>query len=72
MGAASELETAKRLRVPVVLIAFGEEGAGAPELARLTQSFGVPTFTADSEGRFAEALERALRTGGPAVVAVWA
>jgi acetolactate synthase-1/2/3 large subunit len=72
VGAASELETAKRLRVPVVLVAFGEEGAGAPELARLTQSFGVPTFAADSEARFAEALERALRAGGPAVVAVWA
>jgi len=72
VGAASELETAKRLRVPVVVVAFGEEGAGAPELARLTQSFGVPTFAADSEARCAEALERALRAGGPAVVAVWA
>jgi acetolactate synthase-1/2/3 large subunit len=72
IGAASELETATRLRAPVVVVAFGEHGAGAPELTRLTQSFGVPTFAADGEARFAEAFGRALAVGGPAVVAVWA
>ncbi len=72
VAAASELETATRLRVPVIVVAFGESGTGAPELQRLTRSFGVPALAADGEERFAEALERALAAGGPAVVAVWA
>ncbi len=72
VAAASELETATRLRVPVVVLVFGEHGAGAPDLARLTQSFGVPAFAADSEARFGESLERARRTAGPAVIALWA
>ncbi len=69
VGAASELETARRLQVPVVVVAFGESAADAPGLARLPQSFGVPAFVADGEPRFAEALARALATRGPAVVA---
>jgi acetolactate synthase-1/2/3 large subunit len=71
VGAASELETAMRLRVPVSIVAFGTEGTGAPELQRLTRSFGVPAFVADGEARFGEALDRARRAAGPAVIAVW-
>jgi acetolactate synthase-1/2/3 large subunit len=71
VAAAAELETAIRLRVPVTIVAFGESASEAPELQRLAQSFGVPAFAADSEARFAEALGRALRVTGPALISVW-
>ncbi|MBI2160249.1 MAG: thiamine pyrophosphate-binding protein [Candidatus Rokubacteria bacterium] len=71
VAAASELETAMRLRAPIVVVAFGEPTAGAPDLVRLAQSFGVPAFAADGEARFGEAMSRALQTGGPALIAVW-
>jgi acetolactate synthase-1/2/3 large subunit len=71
VAAASELETAMRLRAPIVVVAFGEPTSGAPDLVRLAQSFGVPAFAADGDARFGEAMSRALRAGGPALIAVW-
>ncbi len=71
VAAASELETATRLRAPVVVVAFGEGGSTAPDLLRLAQSFGVPALSADADARFSEAMRRALSVGGPAVIAVW-
>ncbi len=71
VAAASELETAMRLRAPIVVVAFGERTSGAPDLVRLAQSFGVPAFAADGDARFGEAMSRALRVGGPALIAVW-
>ncbi len=71
VAAASELETATRLRAPIVVVAFGEPPSGAPDLVRLAQSFGVPAFAADGDARFGEAMSRALRAGGPALIAVW-
>lgn len=71
VAAASELETAMRLRAPIVVVAFGERASGAPDLVRLGQSFGVPAFAADGDARFGDAMSRALRAGGPALIAVW-
>jgi len=64
-AASSELETAQRLRAPVVVVVFG----GA-EPVRLAQGFGLPAFAADSEASFAQALGRALGRPGPALIAV--
>ncbi|MBI2157888.1 MAG: thiamine pyrophosphate-binding protein [Candidatus Rokubacteria bacterium] len=64
-AASSELETAHRLRAPVVVVVFG----GA-EPVRLAQGFGLPAFAADSEASFAQALGRALGRPGPALIAV--
>jgi acetolactate synthase-1/2/3 large subunit len=71
VAAASELETAMRLRAPIVVVAFGERALGAPDLVRLGQSFGVPAFAADGDAGFGDAMSRALRAGGPALIAVW-
>jgi acetolactate synthase-1/2/3 large subunit len=70
-ASATELETAARLGAPIVVVAFSDTATGAPDLLRLGQSFGVTALAADSEARFGEALERALRTTGPALIAVW-
>lgn len=70
VAAASELETATRLRAPIVVVAFGESRSAAPDLLRLAQSFGVPALSADADARFSEAMSRALRVSGPAVIAV--
>ena len=71
VAAAPELETAARLRAPIVVVAFGEGASGAPDLLRLAQSFGVPALAADGEAQFGEAMSRALRVSGPALLAVW-
>ena len=71
VAAASELETATRLHAPIVVVAFGEPASGAPDLVRLAQGFGIPAFAADGDARFGEAMSRALRAGGPALIAVW-
>ena len=67
LAAAPELETAKRLAAPIVLIVFG--GADA---VRLAQGFGVAAYAADSEPAVAQALSRALGVRGPAVLGVFA
>ncbi|HBH01247.1 MAG TPA: hypothetical protein DDZ42_04870, partial [Candidatus Rokubacteria bacterium] len=67
LAAAPELETAKRLAAPVVLVVFG--GADA---VRLAQGFGVAAYAADSEPAVAQALSRALGVRGPAVLGVFA
>ncbi|OGL14332.1 MAG: hypothetical protein A3F92_14905 [Candidatus Rokubacteria bacterium RIFCSPLOWO2_12_FULL_71_22] len=67
VAASAELETAKRLATPVVLVVFG--GADA---VRLAQGFGLAAYAADSEPAFAQALGRARRTAGPAVIGVFA
>ena len=69
-AAARELETAARLAAAVVVVVFDDCGAGAPDSMKLARDSGVRAFAADSEGKFAEALGRTLRTGGPAVIAV--
>lgn len=71
VAAAAELETATRLRAPIVVVAFGERASGAPDLIRLAQSFGVAAFAADGDARFGEAMSRALGADGPALIAVW-
>ena len=70
LAAARELETAARLAAAVVVVVFDDCGAGAPDSMKLARDSGVRAFAADSEGKFAEALGRTLRTGGPAVIAV--
>ena len=69
-AAARELETAARLAAAGVVVVFEDGGAGAPDSMKLARDSGVRAFAADSEGKFAEALGRTLRTGGPAVIAV--
>ena len=71
VAAASELETATRLRAPIVVVAFGEPASNAPDLVRLAQSFGVPASAADGDALFGEAMGRALRASGPTLIAVW-
>ena len=67
LAAAAELETAKRLAAPIVLVVFG--GADA---VRLAQSFGVAAYAADSEPAVAQGLGRARQVRGPAVLSVFA
>jgi acetolactate synthase-1/2/3 large subunit len=71
-AALSELPTAIRLRAPMVVVAIADGSSDAPELVRMGQRFAVPSVAADSEASFVEALAKALRTDGPALIAVWA
>ncbi len=69
--AAPELETATRLKAPIIVVVLSASAPDAPDLIRLAQGFEVPAFAADSDARFSEAMSRALRVSGPAVIAVW-
>lgn len=71
LAALSELPTATRLRAPIVVIAIADGSSEAPELVRMGQRFAVPSAAADSEASFAQALARALRADGPALIAAW-
>ena len=66
------MPTAIRLRAAIVVVAIADGGSDAPELVRLGQRFEVPSAAADSEASFVEALARALRADGPALIAAWA
>jgi acetolactate synthase I/II/III large subunit len=68
--AAGELETARRLDAPIVVVVLGGGVSGGPDPVGLARSFDMPAYTADSEQKFAEALGRALRAGGPVLIAV--
>lgn len=64
-----ELDTARRVGAPVVVVAFS--GASAPDvLIRGAADARLAAFTAEGAGQFGEALARALRTGEPAVIVV--
>jgi acetolactate synthase-1/2/3 large subunit len=65
-----ELEASIRLGVPIVVVVLGDAESSGSDPVGLAQSFGATAYRADDEGRFAEAMERALRTGGPALIAV--
>jgi len=71
LAALSELPTAIRLRAPIVVVAIADGSSDAPELVRMGQRFAVPSAAADSEASFAQALARALRADGPALIAAW-
>jgi acetolactate synthase I/II/III large subunit len=71
LAALSELPTAARLRAPIVVIALADGSFDAPEVVRVGQRFDVPSAAADSEASFTQALARALRTDGPALIAAW-
>jgi len=71
LAALSELPTATRLRAPIVVIALADGSFDAPEVVRVGQRFDVPSAAADSEAAFAQALAKALRTDGPALIAAW-
>jgi acetolactate synthase-1/2/3 large subunit len=68
---AGELDTARFLNVPVVVVVFGGAPA-AGDLIRIAERARLAAFSAESTGQFGEALARALRTGGPALIAVTA
>jgi acetolactate synthase I/II/III large subunit len=68
---AGELDTARFLDVPVVVVVFGSASV-AGDLIRIAERARLAAFSADSPGPFGEALERALRTGRPALIAVTA
>jgi acetolactate synthase I/II/III large subunit len=69
-AASTELETAVRLGAPIVMVVFSDTAPGTPDPVRLAQSFRVTAGAVDSEARFADALARALRASGPAVIAI--
>jgi acetolactate synthase-1/2/3 large subunit len=71
LAALSELPTAARLRAPIVVVALADGSFDAPEVVRVGQRFDVPSAAADSEASFTQALARALRTDGPALIAAW-
>jgi acetolactate synthase I/II/III large subunit len=66
---AGELETARLLNVPVVVVVFGGASV-ASDLIRVAERARLAAFSAESPGQFGEALGRALRAGGPALIAV--
>ena len=70
-AAAAELETATRLRAPLVVVVFGDAVLGAPDSMRLAERSRMTAFAVDGEARFAEAMSRALGTAGPSLISVW-
>ena len=66
---AGELDTARRLDVPVVVVVFGSVSV-ASDLIRSAEGARLAAFAAESAGQFGEALGRALRRGGPALIVV--
>ena len=67
---ASELETAARLAAGIVVIVHETGGTDGSVPMRLAEKAGLPAVSAESEMAFAQALGRALTTGGPALIVV--
>ena len=67
-ASVNELETAMALGAQIVVIVFGEDALDP--LTRLGEGCRMPTFAAEGEARFAQALGRALMAGGPSLIAV--
>jgi len=65
MMVAAELETAARLRLPILVIVFDD---GALPLVALARAFGLQAFAARDEDTFRSALFSALAAPGPALI----
>jgi acetolactate synthase I/II/III large subunit len=68
---AGELDTARRLDAPVIVVVFVGPPA-ANDVIRIAERARLAAFSAEGAGRFGEALSRAMHTGGPALIAVTA
>src|SRR5882724_8837920 len=71
LATAGELDTARRLGVPVIVVVFAV-APGANDLIRIAESAQLAAFSAEGAEQFGEALSRAMHRGGPALITVTA
>ena len=71
LATAGELDTARRLGVPVIVVVFAV-APGASDLIRIAESAQLAAFSAEGAEQFGEALSRAMHRGGPALITVTA